>query len=92
VAQLQNNHQQLNDQLSQARTVEIAARRTAIDLTEELDTLRAKHRREITELELDKSRQDREIRELKEEVKSNEEDIKRERATVSSLKASLAPR
>jgi kinesin family protein C1 len=86
VSELQHNHQQLSAQLSQARSIEIETRRFAVNLNDELDKLKQKHQREVMELELDNSRQEREIRNLKEEVRSNEEDLRRERATISSLK------
>jgi kinesin family member C1 len=88
VTELQHNHQQLSSQLSQARTVEFETRRNAAQLSSDIDTLRQKHKREMLELELDRSSQERVIRSLKEEIDTNEEDLRRERGVISSLKVS----
>jgi chromosome segregation ATPase len=88
VSELQNNHQQLSSQLTQARTIEIETRRNAAQLSDEIDSLRQKHRREVMELELDRSRLEREVRSLKDEIVTNEQDLRRERDVIASLKAS----
>jgi kinesin family member C1 len=66
--------------------VEIETRRNAVQLSDEIDSLRLKHRREVMELELDKSRQEREIKSLKNEIELNEEELRKERQGNSTLK------
>ncbi|KAG6840169.1 hypothetical protein C0991_008464 [Blastosporella zonata] len=90
VAELQENHAAMSRELTAARNQELTQRRELVNASDEIESLRKKHAREMQELEMDVKQRDREVREVNEDLRLCRDDLDRERATVSSLKSTLA--
>ncbi|OSD05270.1 kinesin-domain-containing protein [Trametes coccinea BRFM310] len=87
---LQASHEALSRELTNAKTQEIAQRQELFIASDELNSLRQRHEREISEMQADLRRKDRELRELNEDLRMCQADLERERDTVKSLKATIA--
>ncbi|KAL7280575.1 hypothetical protein ACG7TL_005509 [Trametes sanguinea] len=87
---LQASHEALSRELTNAKTQEIAQRQELFIASDELNSLRQRHEREISEMQADLRRKDRVLRELNEDLRMCQADLERERDTVKSLKATIA--
>ncbi|OJT12414.1 Kinesin-like protein klpA [Trametes pubescens] len=87
---LQASHEALSRELTNAKTQELAQRQELFIASDELNSLRQRHEREISELQADLRRKDRELRELNEDLRMYQSDLERERETVRGLKATIA--
>jgi len=76
--------------LAAARTQGISHRRELISQTDELESLRKWHARELLELEADARRRERELHDVSADLATTREDLGRERKTSASLKEALA--
>ncbi|KAI0060654.1 kinesin-domain-containing protein [Artomyces pyxidatus] len=90
VAELQANHQNLSRELAAARTQELTQRRELVNASDEIDSLKKKHGREVMDLEMDVKKRDREIRELNEDLRVVRGDLEREREAVGLFKSTIA--
>ena len=101
VAELQANQDALSKELVEKET---ARRRELNNVSEEIDELKKRHSREIEDLQRKHSREveelessskrrerdkERELRDVKEDLRIAESDLERERASVTSLKATV---
>lgn len=86
---LQASHEALSRELTNAKTQELAQRQELFIASDELNSLRQRHEREISELQADLRRKDRELRELNEDLRMYQSDLERERETVRGLKATI---
>ncbi|KAH9921726.1 kinesin-domain-containing protein [Epithele typhae] len=87
---LQASHEALSRELTSSRTQEIAQRNELYIASDELNALRQRHEREISELQADLRKKDRELRELNEDLRLAQSDLERERETVKGLKATVS--
>ncbi|RPD64028.1 kinesin-domain-containing protein [Lentinus tigrinus ALCF2SS1-7] len=87
---LQASHEALSRELTNAKSQELAQRKELFIASDELNTLRQRHEREISELQADLRKKDRELRELNEDLRMYQSDLERERETVKGLKATIA--
>ncbi|KAF8508891.1 P-loop containing nucleoside triphosphate hydrolase protein [Gautieria morchelliformis] len=90
VQELQAFHSQLSRQLADYKTLEIEQRRSLMNASDELDSLKKKHAREVMDLEMDRTKLQREVRELKEEIRVGVEDLVRERESLCILKTTIS--
>jgi kinesin family protein C1 len=90
VAEIQADHRALYHELASSREAEIDKRRQIVDSTEELEKLRFKHAKEISEFEVQLQKRANEIRQLSEDLRVAKEDLDRERASVASLKSMVS--
>lgn len=87
---LQANQAALSRALATAKAQELSQRRDLVTASDEIETLKKKHSREIMDLEMDLKKRDREIRELNEDVRLQRGDLERERETISMLKSTIS--
>ncbi|TFK92597.1 kinesin-domain-containing protein [Polyporus arcularius HHB13444] len=87
---LQASHEALSRELTNAKSQELAQRKELFIASDELNSLRQRHEREISELQADLRKKDRELRELNEDLRMYQGDLERERETVKGLKATIA--
>ncbi|KAF8993294.1 kinesin-domain-containing protein [Cyathus striatus] len=87
VAELQANHLALSRELANAKSQELDHRRELVTFSDEIESLKKAHAREVMDLEMDVKKRDREIREVNEDLRICRSDLERERETVSSLKS-----
>lgn len=87
---LQASHEALSRELTNAKSQELAQRKELFIASDELNSLRQRHEREISELQADLRKKDRELRELNEDLRMYQSDLERERETVKGLKATIA--
>ncbi|KAI0731065.1 kinesin-domain-containing protein [Earliella scabrosa] len=87
---LQASHEALSRELTNAKSQELAQRQELFIASDELNSLRQRHEREISELQSDLRKKDRELRELNEDLRMYQSDLERERDTVKGLKATIA--
>ena len=87
--ELQKHHGELSERLAQAKTIELESRRTASNLSDEIEMLQRKYTRDTMELEMDKARLEREARDLKEDLRTCDDDLRREKETIVALKVYL---
>ncbi|ESK93165.1 kinesin family protein [Moniliophthora roreri MCA 2997] len=90
MVELQENQQLLSQQLAAAKDLELTRRAELNIASDEIDNLKKKHAREITDLELDLQKKDRLLRETSEDLRLCRSDLERERETVSSLKSTIS--
>jgi kinesin family protein C1 len=90
VADLQANHAALTRELQTAKNHEMTQLRELSHASDELQELKKKHAREVTDLELDLGKRDREIRAVNEDLRVCKGDLEREREAVAALKGALA--
>lgn len=76
--------------LAAARTQDISHRRELISQTDELESLRKWHARELLELEAEARRRECELHDVGTDLATTREDLDRERKTSASLKEALA--
>ncbi|KAF9076233.1 P-loop containing nucleoside triphosphate hydrolase protein [Rhodocollybia butyracea] len=89
VTELQENHRALSLQLAESKEQELNRRQELNIASDELENLRKKHAREMTDLEIDIQKKDRIIREANEDLRACRCDLEMERSTIGSLKAVL---
>lgn len=87
---LQSDHQNLTQELADARAQEMNQRRELVTVNDELEALKRKHANEIMDLEMEIKKKEREIRELKEDLRLCQEDLDRERDSVKTLKSTVS--
>ncbi|KAI0085806.1 P-loop containing nucleoside triphosphate hydrolase protein [Irpex rosettiformis] len=87
---LQSDHQNLTQELADARAQELNQRRELVTVNDELEALKRKHANELMVLELEIKKKEREIRELKEDLRLCQEDLERERDSVKTLKSTVS--
>ena len=90
VAEIQADHRALYHELASSREAELDKRRQLVDSTEELEKLRLKHAKEISEFEMQLQKRANEIRQLSEDLRVAKGDLDRERASVASLKSMVS--
>lgn len=90
LSELHANHLTLSSELAATRTQELAHRRELINASDEIDALKKRHGKEVTELEGEIKRKERKIRELEEDVRVTKEDLGRERESVSELRGTIS--
>ncbi|KAK7033912.1 kinesin-like nuclear fusion protein [Paramarasmius palmivorus] len=90
LAELQENHRNMSQQLAAAKDLELTRRAELNIASDEIDNLKKKHAREMTDLELDLQRKERLLREANEDLRLCRGDLERERETVEALKKTVA--
>ena len=90
VAEIQADHRALYHELASSREAELDKRRQMVDSTEELEKLRFKHAKEISEFETQLQKRANEIKQLSENLRVAKGDLDRERASVASLKSMVS--
>lgn len=90
VAEIQADHHALFHELASSREAELDKRRQLVDSTEQLEKLRLKHAKEISEFEMHLQKRANEIRQLSEDLRIAKVDLESERASVTSLKSMVS--
>ncbi|TFK65077.1 kinesin-domain-containing protein [Pluteus cervinus] len=90
VSELQANQLSLSKELAAAKSQEINQRRELVFFSDEIDSMKKVHAREVMELDMDVKKRDREIRELSEDLRVCRGDLEREREAVSALKTTIS--
>ncbi|KAF8552228.1 kinesin-domain-containing protein [Imleria badia] len=90
VAEIQADHRALYHELASSKEAELDKRRQLVDSTEQLEKLRLKHEKEISEFEMQLQKRASEIRQLSENLRVAKEDLHREKASVTSLKSMVS--
>ncbi|KAF8449247.1 P-loop containing nucleoside triphosphate hydrolase protein [Boletus edulis BED1] len=90
VAEIQADHHALYHELASSREAELDKRRQLVDSTEQLEQLRLKHAKEVSEFEIQLQKRTNEIRQLSEDLRGTKADLGRERTNVTSLKSMIS--
>ncbi|THU88056.1 kinesin-domain-containing protein [Dendrothele bispora CBS 962.96] len=89
VVSLQEKHQTLERQLSEAKEQDLTRRAELNIASDEIANMKKKHAKEVTDLEIELDRKERMWKDASEEVKELRRDLERERENVSVLKATV---
>lgn len=89
-AGIQANHRALSHELASSREAELDKRRRLVDSTEELEKLRLKHDKDVSNFEVQLQKRANEMRQLSEDLCIAKGELDRERAATASLKAMIS--
>ncbi|KAF5360043.1 hypothetical protein D9758_007622 [Tetrapyrgos nigripes] len=90
VEELEQNQQALVKQLATAKDEELNRRAELNIASDEIANLKKQHANEMMDMEIKLQRQERMLREAQEDLRVCREDLERERATTSTLKATMS--
>ncbi|THH17845.1 hypothetical protein EW146_g3050 [Bondarzewia mesenterica] len=90
VSALETSRLAISKELEDAKNKGRVQHRELMNASDEIEALKKKHAREVTDLEMNVKKQDRKIRELGEELCLARSDLDREREMVGKLKSAVA--